>query len=410
MRNIRTIFVKELRDILRDRRTLMTMIFVPLFVYPLLMFVFTKVNSSQNEKNMAKELKVAVIHGEQAKTLRDDIDAADRMAITALPPEVETAIDEGADQAMVDSLISQAIRDEKVDIVLLIAPHFQASLDSNRPGHIRFYFNATSSDIIRERIRSKLDLYEQIILKERFAAAGVDESFKDGLEVASINAATERQIFGKLIGGILPYFFIIISFTASMYPAIDLAAGEKERSTLETILTSPASRFEIILGKIGVVMLAGFLSAIIALVGIGASLQLLEEIPDAILDILTSLLTAQTAVLLLLMILPLSALFASILLSFSIYARSYKEAQSMITPMLILIIFPAFIGMMPGMELNATTALIPILNVSLASKDILAGTLNPLYYAITLCSLIVLAGAGVLFSVKWFGRESVLLR
>ena len=118
----------------------------------------------------------------------------------------------------------------------------------------------------------------------------------------------------------------------------------------------------------------------------------------------------QAILMLLLMMLPLTLLFASVLLSISIYARSFKEAQSMVTPMIMLIIFPAVFGMLPGVELNATTALIPIVNISLITKEIMAGTLNYLYFAEAMLSLLGLALLAFVFSLRWFGREDVIMR
>ena len=110
------------------------------------------------------------------------------------------------------------------------------------------------------------------------------------------------------------------------------------------------------------------------------------------------------------LLLPVTAFFAAVILGLSIYARSFKEAQSIITPLNIAIIFPAIIGTLPGIELNAKTALVPILNVSLATKDMLAGTVNPLYLTEVYASLFLLAGMSIFWCVKWFNREETLFR
>jgi sodium transport system permease protein len=195
-----------------------------------------------------------------------------------------------------------------------------------------------------------------------------------------------------------------------MYPAIDLGAGEKERGTLETILSSPASRLDIVLGKFLVVMLAAVLTAFIALAGMAIGIQRIPEIPPEILVIINEVLSPKTIGLIMTLVLPVAAFFSAVLLGLSIYAKSFKEAQSIMAPLNIVIIFPAVIGTLPGIELNTITALIPVLNVSLASKDIIAGVMDPFLMTEVYVSLFGLAGLAIFWCVKWFNRESTIFR
>jgi sodium transport system permease protein len=196
----------------------------------------------------------------------------------------------------------------------------------------------------------------------------------------------------------------------AMYPAIDLGAGEKERGTLETILSSPASRLDIVLGKFLVVMLAAVLTAFIALAGMAIGIQRIPEIPPEILVIINEVLSPKTIGLIMTLVLPVAAFFSAVLLGLSVYAKSFKEAQSIMAPLNIVIIFPAVIGTLPGIELNTITALIPVLNVSLASKDIIAGVMDPFLMTEVYASLFGLAGLAIFWCVKWFNRESTIFR
>ena len=196
----------------------------------------------------------------------------------------------------------------------------------------------------------------------------------------------------------------------AMYPALDLGAGEKERGTLETILSSPATRLDIVLGKFLVVMLAAFITAFIALGGMYFGIQTFPDLEPWVLEIVNKMLTLKNIALIMSLILPISAFFSALLLGLSIYAKSFKEAQSIVGPLNIAIIFPALIGTLPGIELNAITSLIPILNVSLASKDIIAGTINPYYMLEVYLSLIIFAGLAIFWCVNWFNRESTIFR
>jgi len=195
-----------------------------------------------------------------------------------------------------------------------------------------------------------------------------------------------------------------------MYPAIDLAAGEKERGTFETLLTSPATRLEILVGKFGVVVLAGLLTAVIALVGLYIGVMQIREIPSALLTTILGILELRSILLLVSLLIPTTAFFAAILLSLSIFSKSFKEAQSMITPMMIVVIVPAFLGLMPGMSLNTITALIPILNVSLTTKAIIADTLTPMLLVEVYLSLIIVASVSLVICAWIFEREETIFR
>jgi sodium transport system permease protein len=215
---------------------------------------------------------------------------------------------------------------------------------------------------------------------------------------------------GKSIGGFIPYLFVIFCFMGSMYPAIDLAAGEKERGTIETLLTAPVSRFQILLGKFAVVVLAGLLSAAVSMCGLYVAVRQATEMPKDMLQAVTSILDVQSVLLTLSLLLPLTIFFAGFLLSLSMYARSYKEAQSLISPLTIVVILPVGIGMIPGFTLNPVTALIPVLNVSLATKDIIAGTIQPGLLALVYLSLIALAALSLWACARWFNREETIFR
>lgn len=157
-------------------------------------------------------------------------------------------------------------------------------------------------------------------------------------------------------------------------------------------------------------MLASVVTALIAMLGLYLAVQSFPEIPADVVDVIMEMLGPRMILLILTLLLPIGALFSAVILGLSIYAKSFKEAQSIITPLNIAIIFPALIGTLPGIELNAQTALVPILNVSLATKDLLAGTINPLYLAEVYLSLFLLAGLSILGCVKWFNREETLFR
>ena len=195
-----------------------------------------------------------------------------------------------------------------------------------------------------------------------------------------------------------------------MYPTLDLITGEKERGTMETLLTVPASRFKILLGKTITIALIGLAAAIMTIAGMFISVNFIDGVPPEFLSIIGDMLGIKFIVMLFAMLIPLSIFFAGGMSAIVIRANSFKEAQSYVTPLTFIIIIPAMIAMMPGVELNWQTVWVPILNIALATKGIIAGTINIGHYAVIVISLIILAFAAMFFSYKQFSKESMVLK
>jgi sodium transport system permease protein len=276
-------------------------------------------------------------------------------------------------------------------------------------GHLQLYFQSTKEGV-ESRLSSLLDQYGAGLREERLAQLNISREVIEPVEVEKVDMATLQEKIGKYAGGFIPYIFIIFCFTGAMYPAIDLFTGEKERGTIETILTSPVRRLHILTGKMSVVVLTGIVSALLALVGLFAGLNFADTLPAQITEVTGDILQPQFLLLLLTMLIPLTIFFAGILVPISIYAKSFKEAQSIITPINILVILPGVVGILPGVELTLQTALIPVVNIALATKDIVAGTIDYGLLTAVYASLILFAVVSVAFSVRYFGKETNILR
>jgi sodium transport system permease protein len=391
-----TIAKKELTDITRDRRTIIMMIVLPFVLIPGLFGVVYTIQSQQAEKATEQQMKVSFFGQEYAPELYQAFADLDKVIIL--------------DQIPADSVDSY-IQNEYLDAAIYVNREYQESIDQNKQAPIIIKFKGTDSfGITRDRIKSLLTAQENQIITKRMNQLNLKPDIVKAYQIEYKDIASTQEKLGKFVGGFLPYFFIIFGFMGAMYPALDLGAGEKERGTLETILSSPATRLDVVLGKFLVVMLAAITTAFIALGGMYLGIQTFPDIEPWVLEVVNVILSAKTVILMMSLIIPISAFFSALLLGLSIYAKSFKEAQSIVGPLNIAIIFPAMIGMIPGIELNAITSLIPILNVSLASKDIIAGTINPWYMVEVYLSLIVFAGLAIVWCVNWFNRESTIFR
>jgi len=396
MKTFTTIFKKELKDSLRDRRTLLMMVIIPLLLFPILITISTKLQVRQIRKAQEKILKIGLITNGNAEAFRQTLLARTDVQIVE-NIQVESA------EALILS--------DSLDAVMVFAEDFDREVSALRVGKMRLYFrSAEDRDIGKRRLLDLISDFEKSVVSGRFKKLNLDEAILKAVRVEEKDVATQKEKLGKAIGGFLPYIFVIFCYLGALYPAIDLGAGEKERGTLETLLTSPATRFQILLGKFGVVVLTGVMSAVVSIVGLFLAVRQATEIPPELLSAILGILEVKSILLVLTLLVPLTIFLAAVLLSISIYAKSFKEAQSLISPLMIVVIVPVFIGLMPGITLDTTTALIPILNVSLATKAILSGTMTAGLLSEVYVSLIIFAAASLYGCAKWFEREETIFR
>lgn len=391
------ILIKELTDMIRDRRTMFMMVVMPLVVIPLLAITAIKLTQSQIEKAKDKELRVAVIGETAAPELFKRLSKEENFFLVTMT---------NADSARAMTA------EQTLDGVVIIPQDFSEFVEGDKQATIRLIFKSSESlNAARRRIEAIIDQYDREIVNERIGRLQLDETLFDAIAIEREDVASTEEKFAENAGGFLPYIFIIFGFMGSIYPALDLGAGEKERGTLETILSSPASRFDIVMGKFLVVLLFSIATAFLAMLGVLIMVyQFLPTIETNITQTVMDMLGPRRIFIIMSMVLPVSAFFAAVALAISIFARSFKEAQSMMAPLNIIIILPAMIGMLPGFKLTAVTAAIPILNLSLATKAILGGSADPILIAEVYLSLFFLAGVSIYGCAKWFNREETLFR
>lgn len=401
MKNIFTIFKKEITDITRDRRTLMIMLIIPLFVYPAIFVGISKYMTKQSQDAGQEILRLGIVDNGNADNFEKFIESVPNAKIVLIKDTVE-----GKTQ----------ILNNTIDAAYFFPPGFDSSLAKLTPTEFQFFYTSTNNEFEVGIIYNINSAYQQNLVKNKLAEVQISETILEPAKSIARNLASQREQIGSIVGGILPYFFIIFCMIGCMYPAIDLAAGEKERGTLETLLVSSASRFEIYMGKLLTVALSGFLSAVASIVGLIISGQMVGSDSGSgedalqISSLLNGIIEAKSIILLLVILLPLNIFFAAITLMLSIYARSFKEAQSMITPLMIFIVFPSIFGMLPGIKLDYTTAFVPILNVSLGAKEIISGNVSIGPLIVTYFALFAYAAIALVASVRFFNNEKNILR
>jgi sodium transport system permease protein len=396
LRNVAIVYRKELTEALRDRRTLMSSILVPLLVFPVLAVGITYTASELIGEASREPSKIVILGGEDSPAIVDGLRQVKNLRVVS------------ATESYVDMISNKKIR-AAVDI----PPGFQSALDRGEHPDVKIYIFSgdLKSAFGATRIEKFFTDYRDAAVRSRLAAKQLPETLMSLFDIHQQNVVSAEKVASETYGGLIPYLAILMCMTGAMYPAMDLTAGEKERGTMETILSSPIKRTHLVFGKFLLVLTASLATATLSVISMGASFAVLGRIApvEGGSDSLPVMpIHAQTIIAVFAMALPVAVLFSATLITISLFAKSYKEAQSYLTPMTFVVIIPAIAAVLPGIELTPKLALIPILNVSLLCKELIAGTYHWNYIALIFLSTCVYAGAALFLAVKMFQRESVL--
>lgn len=399
--NILTIYLKEMKEVLRDRKTLIFMVALPTLVVPVLMSVMIGFIVKADKKAQTETLAFAIFGAEHLPDLANAFSEEKGFEKVNIPTQ---------------EAIASAIEENKIKFGLVIPQTAPEQFERGEQVAVKFYYNnASVTSKVRNRAGKVIREFSERYRSERLAGLGLDTPQKqkhllNPITIEEHNTADMREVIGERVGGMLPYMFIIFCFMGAMYPAIDLGAGEKERGTLETLLLAPIRRYQIVLGKFFVIFTTGVTAALLCLTSFGVMLASKgQKITGELGEVIASV-SVVDLVLIAAMLIPTAAMFAALLLSVSIYAKSFKEASAYCGPLNFLAIVPAFIAMLPMVKLDWYWAMVPITNISLAIKELIKGTMNYEMLTAILGSSVVIAGALLFFCTRWFEREAVLFR
>ena len=483
--NIKLVFLREVRDQLRDRRTLFMVAVLPLLLYPALgmgMFQMTTLFSEQPRTVVilgADDLpEPALIQNGRFQAdyfeFRPDADKLHVITDSAPPPpsddgaapsrpEEESATIRTAQQlrGQIDKIVDlearwdagppaereavdQALEELKtqignelaaggMDVLILVPDGFGDSvLEANRqiaereqasvvadPPRLRIVCNSADekSQLAYRRVKEAVGNWESRILDERLAAANLPESLPNPVNPDQIDLAQQEQMAANVWSKMFPALLIIMAVTGAFYPAIDLGAGEKERGTMETLLISPASRTEIVTGKFLTVLLFSICTALLNLASIGftgkhmlsiAAGGAMSKFGGATFPPLTSLAWV------LILAVPLAALFSSLSLGLAMFARSSKEGQYYLTPLLMVTMGLTVMCISPMYEITPFFAVLPVVGPALLLKGLLLAPADPTslyaYVVPVLASSVGYSVLGLWWAIELFRREDVLFR
>ena len=399
LRNIGIVYRKELLDSVRERRTLISMIVAPLLLMPALTFGFGYAAHTLVGEARREVPRVMVLGGEDSPALMAELRALQTIRMVA----------PGTDY--VDQISNKRIR-----AAVQVPRGFDVALGRSEPTEVLVYIyeGDIRSSFAAQRVERFFRELRERTVRQRLETRNLPENLLKPFEISQKNVVPPEKVWGSVFGGLVTYMVILLSLTGAMYPAMDLTAGEKERGTMETILCSPVSRTHLVLGKFFTVLTASLATAglsifsmAITILGVKTLLGGLDPQGPTMLKVTVN---PKAVLAVFVMMLPIAVILSAGLLAIALFAKSFREAQTYISPLTIVVVMLAVIPALPGIELNTQLALLPIVNTSLVSKEIITGTYHWKYIALIFASSCVYAALALGMAVKLFQREDVLFR
>lgn len=521
-KNVSLIFQREVRDQLRDRRTIFMVAVLPLLLYPALglgmfqmitlfseqprtvvilgeehlpeppqllqdnkfvsnyflipanaekLIVVTDKPATESETeaqteneaeqieliDRAREIRVKVEERQQLQTQKDEAEhAVVRIERTLSPMErrKETGVkseEHGQLQAeqekaneelaqidkqlrVINRDLSKALAKSKIQVLIIIPDGFAENVDEvnkklaehtldsaeqvdyARPTMVYNQADEKSS-IAYRRVKEAMDSWEEIILQQRLKEANLPPTLFKAVNPDAVNLAEQDQIAANMWSKLFPALLVIMTVTGAFYPAVDLAAGEKERGTMETLLICPATRSEIVLGKFLTVMLFSASTALLNLASMGVTGGYMASMAGSLAakqmgDIPFP--SGSALLWLMVLLIPLAALFSALCLALATFARSTKEGQYYLTPLLMVTMGLTVFCVLPGVEITPFRSIMPVIGVALLLKALLLSTAHEgslyLYMIPVLVTSIGYSLLALWWAIELFKREDVLFR
>ena len=395
LRRVGIVYRKEILEALRDRRTIISTIVIPIIVFPVIFVAFGGLAGAMVKSAQSERAKIAIMGGENAPEIAAKIGATPGFQVVEAN-DFRTRIEEKRLRAAVE-----------------FPRNFERRDGTNAP-RVVIYFHAgefRSQSALRNLQKILRDYRDEVVTKT-LAQNGVSREALVPFEVREQNAAPPKKVAANLLGGLVPYLIIFLTFVGCMPPALDVTVGEKERGTMETILASPIRRTDLVFGKFLVVVTISAVTTLMALLSNTVTLV----IPTLIMREATKgtsmpLEVSGVGVLgIFILVAPLAVTFAAGQIAIATCAGNYREAQSYVSPLMIVALLPAMAALLPGFDINAKLAWAPILNVCLISREILSGTFHWGLIGIVFLSSCVYAGIALAAAIKVFKSETVLFR
>ena len=460
-RKVRTVFYKELRDMLRDRRTIFAMAVIPVLLYPLMTIATAEVTQLAKAKLDRETFSIAIRPGTKAVVERilklaleapeplkglpapvkksvlpppvaqkkapeetsvkdlvtdqkSELDKPGVLKVDAAKQSADDEIDDKDDtlkttkfdfKEMTAEAAAAALTGGTVRAIFVVPVDFEALVDAGKAPAMALEFDRAErvSQSAHSRIVAMLERYEGALLKKNLKSKNLSGEFLHPFTLDQRNIAEAEKLGGSLFGSILPLMFIIMLMTGALHPAIDMTAGEKERSTLETLVGSPARPIEIITGKFLAIATLSLMNAALNVSCFALSIKAIPLPANLAISFPWSALP-----LTLLLLLPLAMFFSALLIMVASFAANTKEAQVFCMPVFLAPVIGMVVAMTPGIELEGPLLLAPVVNTALLIKELFLGHGTTQQVCFVFFSTCLYAAGMVALAARVFAREEVL--
>jgi sodium transport system permease protein len=389
MSPFRILLKKELLDIARDRRTLVLTLLLPVLLYPGILGLMGLIIAAGKERLKNEQLVVATVGP----------DAAALLARRPPPPKTTYA-------AFARAAAETALKEKSVAAIVDVPEGALASLADGKQAVATVLYTKRFDRSMEglDRMRPILDSLNAAELKGRLEARALDATFVAPVKTEAIDLEFQKDLGPLLASRLLPMLMLMMLGMGGIYAAVDLTAGEKERGTLETLLVSAVTPRQVIAAKYVTVALVAVFSALANLVSMGATFRAGLSLGDANSTVSVHFSLAQLALLLACMV-PAALTLAGLALAVASTARTFKEGQTLMTPIIMLVMVPGMGVQMPGVELSVVTSLVPLLNVALLVKATVLGTVQPLPAILTMVTVMLCAVGALWLAASAFQSE-----
>ncbi|MCH8045428.1 MAG: CPBP family intramembrane metalloprotease [Planctomycetes bacterium] len=432
--NVKLIFAREIRDQLRDRRTMFMIFVLPVLLYPLLGMSLLLVAQFVQEQSSSVLLIGSDNLPDDPQLVDEDrfreplFASPEKRDLLKLEFRDEPLSDDDGDGDHMKAMAVQEMDLHGYDLVIYFPRNFDVRLQEFRdqlkqrdgpnqtPAAIpspQLFFDKSKdkSNLAYKRISQVLRLWTIEIGDQNLAESKLPATVTRPFTFSNTDLAAPGHSNTSMWSKILPFVLLIWALTGAFYPAIDLCAGEKERGTLETLLSSPAERSEIVMGKLFTIMSFSIATAVLNLAGMALTGKFLisqfsglggmgDIGPPPMLAL----------VWLPLALVPMSALFSALCLALAAFARSTKEGQYYLMPLMLITLPLTILPMTPTFELNLGNSLIPVAGMMLLMRETIQGNYGEAakFIAPVLAVTLICCWFAVRWAIDQFNRESVL--
>lgn len=390
---IRTVFLKELKEMLRDRRSLAVMFGLPLVLYPLIAIGFASLGQTKKKEMSESVAKVVLTDPSSVPHLEQMLEEKES-GIELVPPQAGTdprqMLLEGKIDAAIEvgkNLETQSLAGQKVDLKVM--------LDRSR----------TSADYIEKKLRKLIEQYQRWVIEQRLRERNVPESVLTPVEMSTDDVASTSQRFGHILAGVLPVLLMMTGMLGALFPALNATTTERELGTLEALLLTPATRFELLSAKGLLVLICALLTAglnmlSMSMVTLRAVTMVREGAQHLSISVGMLALSYLAAV-------PALIFFSAIVLIVGLVARNFREANSFATPVMLIPLAAMAVSMM---EPKATPALLitPVANTTIVIREVLTGRATAGQFLLAFASSCLYAGIILSLTGRLFSSEQLV--